>query len=61
MAIRKERDEYVCECDDCGDHYYGGVIDDFMEFVKELKENDWHIKKDGNAWAHLCPCCAEET
>lgn len=58
MPIRKESDgEYVCECDNCGDPYYGGVIEDFMEFVRDVQSSGWRVYKDGNGWCHLCPTC----
>lgn len=59
--IRKEDDEFTCDCDDCGDRYYGGVTETFTDFVSEIKENGWRIRKDGDGWLHLCPCCAEGT
>lgn len=42
--IRKVKGEFVAECNDCGEHFYGGVTDDFNEFVADLKA------ASGNCW-----------
>ena len=57
MCIRKESDEFVCDCDECGQPYYGGAIDDFNAFIKELKRDHWSIVKDDEGWRHTCPDC----
>lgn len=58
MAIRKDGSELVCECEECGDIYYGGTIEDFTTFVKELRKDGWNINKEEGGWHHSCPNCA---
>lgn len=64
MSIRKVKDEFVAECNDCGTEEYGGTIDiksqsGFREFVQLLKDQGWRIKKDDDSdeWKHYCPEC----
>lgn len=57
MSIRKERGEFVVECCECGMEEFGGTIDDFKEFVQQLKDTAWQIRKDGDEWIHTCPDC----
>jgi hypothetical protein len=61
--IRRDKGEMVCECDDCG-HTTEGVIvgvTDFHEFVRELKDHGWTVRKDeDDEWRHYCsPDCAD--
>lgn len=61
--ITTRKGELVAECNECGEEKYGGTLD-FAEFVADLKDCEWRIKKeddaDGGEWVHLCPACAEE-
>lgn len=57
--IRKVRGEYVCECTDCGGEQFGGVLEDFGEFVDELKGDGWLVVKEGDEWCHYCEECKE--
>ncbi len=60
--IRKDKDEYICECEDCGDQLYGGTTEEFMAFVEQVKKEGWRIRKDqGGEWVHICPICSEDT
>ena len=56
--IRKERDELVVECEDCGEREYGGVLD-FNPFVEWIKHEGWTIRNNGGDWEHRCPECSE--
>lgn len=58
--IRKERGEYVAECDDCGTEAYGGTTETFMAFLDEIKKQGWKAKNNGGDWEHFCPGCVEE-
>lgn len=58
--IRKSKGEYVCECTDCGAEQYGGTLEDFREFVDELKAGGWLVVKEGDEWCHYCPDCLQE-
>lgn len=55
--IRRDHGELACECNECGEEYYGGTLDDFREFVEELKSAGWLIRKDGDEWQHICDEC----
>ena len=55
--IRTERGEKVAECNECGIEEFGGTLD-FAEFVQQLKDTGWRIRKDGDEWVHECPDCA---
>ena len=57
--IRKVKGEYVCECDACGEEAYGGTLEDFREFVEEIKAQGWRARKEDDSWLHRCPDCAE--
>lgn len=54
--IHKEDDELVAECDDCGLSEYGGTLE-FKEFVQQLKDTGWKIRKEDGQWLHRCPDC----
>ena len=60
MTIRNENDELVCECNDCGAELYSRTAG-FKSFIVDIKDAGWRIRKDGDEWIHLCPCCIEET
>jgi len=55
--IRKQDGEFVVECNDCGTRLYGGVIEDFREFVADIKENGWSVRKVEDEWEHYCEDC----
>jgi hypothetical protein len=56
--IRREGDEHLCECDGCGATEYSGTLG-FLEFVRDLKEQGWKVRKEEDEWVHYCPDCAE--
>lgn len=58
-VIKKDiHGEYVATCNECGAEEYGGVVDDFRSFVRELKDRGWVIHKDDDdEWIHLCDDC----
>lgn len=56
ITIRKDDGELVAECNECGMSEYGGTLE-FREFVDQLKESGWAIRKDGDEWTHTCPDC----
>jgi hypothetical protein len=61
MAIRKESDIYVLECDECGEES-DEEFDDFYEAVafKKDRSNGWMSWKDEDGlWKDLCPSCKE--
>ena len=55
--IHKKRGELVCECHECGIEEFGGTMD-FYEFIQQLKDTDWKIRKEEDEWIHTCPDCA---
>lgn len=56
--IRKECGEFVAMCDLCEEgRHYGGVQDDFLAFVDEIKRSGWSISKQSGEWSHFCPDC----
>lgn len=57
--IHRENGEFICECSECGMEEFGGTLDDFREFVQQLKDTDWRIRKDDESgeWLHICPDC----
>lgn len=57
--IQRERGEFICYCDDCGEELAGGVEDDFRAFIAEIKAAGWKIRKDGDDWEHICPDCQQ--
>ena len=61
--IRKEKGEYVAECNLCGEEVAGGIISDFRKFVDHIKDLDWTVKRDDDeeqTWVHFCPLCQED-
>jgi hypothetical protein len=62
MTIHRDDGEYKCVCDDCGYEMPSDGMDDFEDFVEEVKAEGWRMYKDkGNDWVHICPTCAEGT
>lgn len=59
MSMRRENDEVICECDDCGSEEAAGTLT-FTEFVQWLKDQGWKIRKDAETWLHRCASCREE-
>ena len=58
--IRTTDGEFVCECNECGDTFYGGCEDDFYGFVQQVRGEGWRITKDDDGeWVHLCPECRD--
>lgn len=57
--IRKEKGEFVAECEECGTDHYGGVIEDFRAFIDDLKANGWSVRNDGGEWVHYCEDCKD--
>lgn len=55
--IHREDGELVAECNECGIEEFGGTLD-FKEFVQQLKDTDWKIRKTDEGWEHVCPDCA---
>ena len=57
--IRRERlGELVCECEDCGAEYRGGITEEFRDFIGELRDAGWKIAKDEDGeFVHCCPEC----
>lgn len=55
--IHREQGELVCECSECGIEEFGGTLE-FQDFIQQLKDTDWRIRKDGDEWIHECPDCA---
>lgn len=58
--IRKDKGELVAECNECGEEEYAGTLD-FADFIADLKDKGWKIRKDDEAgeWTHTCASCAE--
>jgi len=59
MIGKNSEGEFYCSCSECGAELYGGVEDNFLEFVEWLKAEGWHIRKEDEEWLHLCPNCWE--
>lgn len=57
--IHRDNGELVAECTDCGEDYNGGTLE-WNEFIAELKDVGWQIRKVDDEWEHLCPDCREE-
>lgn len=55
--IYRDKGEFIAECNECGDCFYGGVVDDFHAFIKELKGEGWIANKVDDEWIHLCSEC----
>lgn len=55
--ISKRKGEFFAECNECGHEEYGGVTEDFHEFLAQLKDEGWKIRKDEDEWQHICPDC----
>jgi hypothetical protein len=58
--IRRSKGEFVAECNDCEAEEFGGVTEDFREFVAEIQAEGWSVKKDGEEWQHFCPDCTRD-
>ena len=56
--IRTVKGELVASCEECGEEAYGGTAE-FREFVDDLKEDGWRIRKVDGEWSHTCPSCSE--
>jgi hypothetical protein len=56
-VIRTEKGELIAECSECGEEHYGGTLE-FRDFIDELKDLGWKIKKDGDEWTHICEGCS---
>lgn len=54
--IRRDNGELVAECTECGAEFEGGTLE-FADFIEDMKENGWKIRKDGDEWQHFCPEC----
>ncbi len=52
--IRREGGDLVAECDECGETREAET-DDFHDFVEELKDAGWRIRKEDGEWKHRCP------
>lgn len=57
--ISKNRGELVAECDNCGEEFLGYTLD-WYEFICDLKDEGWKIRKDVDEWLHFCPSCVAE-
>jgi hypothetical protein len=57
--IRKYKEEFIAECNECGNERYGGVIP-FLTFIDQLKDAGWGVQKIGDTWMHTCPDCRVE-
>lgn len=54
--ITENRGELMCECK-CGTRAYGGTAE-FIQFVADLREDGWDVRKVKEKWVHTCPECA---
>lgn len=54
--IHKENGELVVECHECGIEEFGGTLE-FREFIQQLKDTGWKIRKEDDEWIHNCPSC----
>lgn len=59
--IRTVKGELIAECDECGEEHPGGTLE-FLDFIADLKDCEWKIRKDDESgeWTHTCPACSEE-
>ena len=66
MSIaRNASRDLVAECSDCGVTTETEIVavKDWSEFMREIKDLGWRIRKDPNdadEWLHHCPDCAAE-
>lgn len=56
--IRTVKGELIAECTECGEEFPGGTLE-WADFIADLKDKGWRIKKDGDEWIHTCPDCQE--
>lgn len=64
MTLTREYNSLVMSCDGCDrmeaadkDSNYGREA--FLDFIKEMKDNGWILKKIGDKdWEHYCPRCS---
>jgi hypothetical protein len=59
MTIRNHNGEHIAECDECGSEVYGGTTE-FLDFIQELKNDGWRIRKVEGEWEHYCEACSED-
>lgn len=61
MMIQKDPPFFwEVSCDGCSAGEERIDMDDaptFQDVVKEIKERDWVVRKNGREWEHLCPEC----
>ncbi|MFI5113527.1 MAG: hypothetical protein ACHP7J_00180 [Terriglobales bacterium] len=57
--LKKHKGELAVECDECGTEAFGGTAD-FQQFIQDIKDQGWKIRKVDDEWVHKCPSCAEE-
>lgn len=55
--IAKRDGELECECDECGETEPGDTLE-FKDFIADLKDKEWLIRKEEGQWCHYCPACA---
>lgn len=56
MSIYKVANELICECDGCGQEHCGGTLE-WSEFIQDLKDSGWKIRKEEDEWQHYCDDC----
>jgi hypothetical protein len=54
--IRTVQGELIAECTECGATSYGGTLE-WTDFIEELKEDGWRIRKIDGEWFHYCEDC----
>lgn len=61
--IDRVKGEFRVQCDGegCGAELFGGVTDDFREFVAEIKAQGWvNQRTSSGEWEHMCPDCQDD-
>lgn len=51
-------DEMEVTCDDC--HTKKTYQGTFQECIDQMKDDDWHFRKERAGWEHVCDSCWDD-
>ena len=51
-------DVFEIACDSCPEDIELDTGGDWGDLIKQLKDDGWKIRKEGEEWKHYCPGCA---
>lgn len=60
MAIDRQHNKVLIECDSCTE-VFDGESDDFKEVWDAAKRDGWRTRKIADEWLHGCPKCGVPT